>query len=335
VPRQGRALEQLVAELERVLGPTDVVITSPDYIIGRESGSRREVDISLWATVGSARILVIIECRDRQEVQDVTWIEQLATKKEDVGANKAIAVCLEGFTSGAQNLAVARQIDVRTITSVADPEVFGWLGLRTLAVHNWWTEYRVIRPGIEHGRLEFDPALNEALKDSPTAHLVPMLVRRSDGAAVSVDDVWKLVHKDQAFPQLEADKKYSFTFTMDLRGEPAPYQVRTVDGLMDLVSLEIGGQIYYTEHEVPISRYFEYVGESGALIQTAEVEIDYEGAKVILGLNATPDKTRHSVTLRREMDTGPDVVHMQVGAVYEVADQEGTPEDGDASSQRS
>jgi hypothetical protein len=158
VPRQGRALEQLVAELERVLGPTDVVITSPDYIVGRESGSRREVDISLRARVGSAQILVIAECRDRQEVQDVTWIEQLATKKEDVGANKAIAVCLEGFTSGAQNLAAARQIDLRTITTVTDPEVFGWLGMRTLAVHNWWTEYRVIRPGIEYGTSEQEAA---------------------------------------------------------------------------------------------------------------------------------------------------------------------------------
>ena len=34
-----------------------------------------------------------------------------------------------------------------------------------------------------------------------------------------------------------------------------------------------------------------------ALTQTAEVKVDYEGADVIVGLNATPDKTKHSVTI--------------------------------------
>jgi hypothetical protein len=57
--RPGRALEQLVAELERVLGPTDVVITSPDKIVGKLSKREREVDVSLRASVGSAQILVI------------------------------------------------------------------------------------------------------------------------------------------------------------------------------------------------------------------------------------------------------------------------------------
>jgi hypothetical protein len=58
--RPGRALEQLVAVLERVLDPTDVVITSPDKIVGKLSNQEREVDVSLRARVGSAQILVIL-----------------------------------------------------------------------------------------------------------------------------------------------------------------------------------------------------------------------------------------------------------------------------------
>lgn len=87
MPRKGRALEQLVAELERVLGPTDVTIQSPEFIIGRNSGKRREVDVSLRTKIGSSAMFVMIECRDRQGRQDVTWIEQVAMKQEDVGAN--------------------------------------------------------------------------------------------------------------------------------------------------------------------------------------------------------------------------------------------------------
>jgi hypothetical protein len=329
--RQGQALEQLVAELERVLGPTDVIITSPDYILGYQTGSRREVDVSLRARVGSAQILVIIECRDRQKVQDARWIEQIAGKKDDVRADRAVAVSPSGFTKGARNLAQTRKIDLRTIMSVTGPEVFGWLGLRTLEVRKWWTEYRVIRPGIEDGRLEFAPELIEAVNSS-TPHLAPILIRRSDGAAVSVDDVWKMVPKDQIFTQLEPGKEYSFDFNLDFHRDSTPFQLRAVDGLVDLVGLELGGLIKYTELEVPISRFYEYVGESGALIQTAEVDLDYEGARIVLGMNATPDKMKHFVTVRKADDNGPEVIHLQMGAVYREADEDdGTDTEGSVS----
>jgi hypothetical protein len=64
LPRQGRALEQLVAGLEKVLGPTDVVIQSPEYILGPNTGDLREVDVTLRTKVGSSDLLVMIECRD-------------------------------------------------------------------------------------------------------------------------------------------------------------------------------------------------------------------------------------------------------------------------------
>jgi hypothetical protein len=110
--KPGKALEQLVAVLESVLGPTDVVMTSPDKIAGKLSNQEREVDVSLRARVGSAQILVIIECRDRQGAQDVRWIEELATKREDVGADKAIAVSPTGFSEAARSLATAKIIDL-------------------------------------------------------------------------------------------------------------------------------------------------------------------------------------------------------------------------------
>jgi hypothetical protein len=46
--------------------------------MGRNSGTSREVDVSLRSQVGSVSVLVIIECRDRAKPQDVTWIEPAA-----------------------------------------------------------------------------------------------------------------------------------------------------------------------------------------------------------------------------------------------------------------
>jgi hypothetical protein len=175
MPRQGRALEHLVAELERVLGPTDVVIQSPEYIVGRNTGTRREVDVSLRVKIGSSELFVMIECRDRPGRQDATWIEQVASKQEDVGANKAVAVCSSGFTEGAGRLAEAKQIDLRTIAKVTGPDVFGWLGFKTVRYRHWNIEHRMIGFGFEEGRhVELELELN-ARFNSPNPSLVPVL----------------------------------------------------------------------------------------------------------------------------------------------------------------
>ena len=119
VPRAGRPLELLVQGLEQLLAGAPVEIRSPDYIMGRNSGELREVDVSLRSQVGSVSVLVIIECRDRGKAQGVSWIEQLASKREDVGADKAVAVSAAGFTPAAQNLARSKQVDLRSFKELS------------------------------------------------------------------------------------------------------------------------------------------------------------------------------------------------------------------------
>lgn len=115
---------------------TDIKITSPDYLVDKITGSKREVDISLRGTFGSNNILIIIECRDRKGAQDVTWIEQLATKCEDVGANKAIAVSSDGFTSGAIAKASFRNIELRTLDEINQNEILGWFQAKSFGIYH-------------------------------------------------------------------------------------------------------------------------------------------------------------------------------------------------------
>src|SRR6266496_4772704 len=75
MPRAGRSLEEFVREIERLLANSPVEIRSPDFVMGQYSRSRREIDVSLRAKDDPDRILLMIECRDRQDVQDVAWID--------------------------------------------------------------------------------------------------------------------------------------------------------------------------------------------------------------------------------------------------------------------
>jgi hypothetical protein len=93
-----KEFEQLVARIERLLVPKGAVVKSPDHIPDLITGSLREVDASIRMKVGSSDLLMTIECRRRKGTEDDTWIEQLATKREKIGAAKTIAVSSTGFS---------------------------------------------------------------------------------------------------------------------------------------------------------------------------------------------------------------------------------------------
>jgi hypothetical protein len=126
--KAGRALEILTARIEGALSGSGVVVTSPDHLADHVAGGTREVDVSLRSTVGSADVLVIVECRDRGRAADVTWIEQIASKRTAVRAAKAIAVSSGTFSKKAIATANAFGIDVRTLAQVNVAEVKRWTG---------------------------------------------------------------------------------------------------------------------------------------------------------------------------------------------------------------
>jgi len=76
-PKPSREFEKLVAQVEWALGGQHAKVTSPDRIQDKDVATRhlREIDVSIRMTVGSAPVLVIIECRNRSRKQDVEWVE--------------------------------------------------------------------------------------------------------------------------------------------------------------------------------------------------------------------------------------------------------------------
>ena len=115
VAHRGRELERLVAMIELMLGGEVVEVESPSIMRGMRSGAMRELDVLATATVGSARVRVVLEVRDHSRPQGPSWIEQIAAKRRDVDADIAIAVSKSGFTTGAQSLAESEGIQLRTV----------------------------------------------------------------------------------------------------------------------------------------------------------------------------------------------------------------------------
>lgn len=122
-----REFERLVALIETHAAPREAIVKAPDRIRDLRTGRLREVDASIRLRVGTADILLTIECRKRGRPDDVTWIEQLATKRESIGAAKTIAVSASGFSKSARNTASLHGIELRVLSEVGASEVEGWM----------------------------------------------------------------------------------------------------------------------------------------------------------------------------------------------------------------
>lgn len=122
-----RSFEKLASRIEKALAGESVTVKSPDRIPCITTGTSREVDVSIRTRVCSVEILVTVECRDRVAVQDVTWIEQLAAKKKNIGAAKTIAIAASGFSAEATRIARENAIDLRILEEITDEEIKSWM----------------------------------------------------------------------------------------------------------------------------------------------------------------------------------------------------------------
>ena len=118
-----KEFEQLVARIEKDAGPLGLIVRSPDKILCKITGRKREVDVSIRSRAGTTDLLITIECRRRHPKQDVTWIEQLATKRDAIGASCTIAVSSSGFTPNAQAVANRHGIQLRRLSEVSVSEI--------------------------------------------------------------------------------------------------------------------------------------------------------------------------------------------------------------------
>lgn len=92
----GKYLESLVSWINECLHDK-AEITPNEYFIDKDTGKKRQIDISIKLKDGPIEFLAIVEVRDRSRPVGVEYIEQVKSKKESVNADMAIIVSKEGY----------------------------------------------------------------------------------------------------------------------------------------------------------------------------------------------------------------------------------------------
>ena len=123
--RPGKALEQLVAAIERALAGNDkVTIESPKFLPDKVTGMPREHDVVITLSGSHHKTTIAIECRDRGRNIIVNDVESFSSKCRDTGVDQGIIVTPKGFSRPALTKAAHRGIRCLRLSEAPS---FNWL----------------------------------------------------------------------------------------------------------------------------------------------------------------------------------------------------------------
>jgi hypothetical protein len=294
MPRKGREFEKLVALLEQSLTPQGITVTSPEYFCGKQSSSRREVDISLRSKMGSSPILIIIECRERDGSEDVRWVEEVISKIKDIGADKAVIVSSCGFTEGAMNMAKSNGIEIRTLSEVDPKEFSSWLGIQGIK--------------IIYRKVNFLDTLIQFTKDTPSSFTIPPQINVQDkifrmkktGKNVCLHDLWLMGKTNVLYESLkpnEEKKPIPIRLRFDVENDGC--QMEGTEGFADIDFIQFFAEIWI-EKKIEPFKGRRYKNSSDTLSETVENDIEINGQKKIISIHNIPQKDgmKFSISLR-------------------------------------
>ena len=184
-----RQFEQLVARIERDADQLGLAIKAPDKVRCSVTNRLREVDASIRTREGD---LITIECRKRRGREDITWIEQLATKRRSLGAVKTVAVSAAGFSKSAHALAGKNAIELKRLDELQPGQLNHLLGLHLVVFWHRRVSLKSVRLRLaraERWTVPNPDAVDLILPDDIDL-FAPLFRNTDEGHRWSINDIW-------------------------------------------------------------------------------------------------------------------------------------------------
>jgi hypothetical protein len=119
MPKRSNEFQSLIALIESLLAQDGVRVTESKEIVSIH-GVSTEIDVAIECEVAGHNVVIGIECRDRSRKDDVTWIDGIIGKYNDLPVHKVIAVSSKGFSQAAIRTANNNNIETLTIEEAND-----------------------------------------------------------------------------------------------------------------------------------------------------------------------------------------------------------------------
>lgn len=142
--------ERLVAALHKKLDPNAKV--SWDTKVKGKGGNMRQIDVMVEGRVGSAPILLVVECKRYASKVGVELIDGFIGKLSDVGADKGVIVSKSGFTRDALQRAEHGGVIACVLRPAKDEDWQGYLRSLQLRVASRVTLLEGLTLNLSDGR---------------------------------------------------------------------------------------------------------------------------------------------------------------------------------------
>lgn len=290
-----KQFEQLVARIEKDASPLGLTVVSPDKILCRITGRKREVDASVRSRIGTADVLITIECRKRHPKQDVTWIEQLAAKRDAIGASCTIAVSSSGFTPSAEAVAHHFGIQLRRLSEVSAAEINSVMQIAfVLFPHK---RVALARAAVRFARTEGwnmpDPKSIDMVLPESTELDSPLFKNVETNATWSLNDLWHQL-QEATNPFAEIEKGQAPVIKTACFPSPGNVTIETAEGpkILGDVLLSVALWLEVEQIDLDNARKVEYTSPQGEALQRIEfVSKDSDSSDWRISLQMPKDGT--------------------------------------------
>ncbi len=293
-----------VAELEPLLGRAGFRIETPGRLPDKDTGQLREIDVLIRVPYTTRELLVMLECRRRAKVPDVTWIEQLAAKRDSVGANHVIAVSSSGFTEPAKAKAAQYGIELRTLAEVSaeslleDVYTLTVIFLKKCSANvsiwldsgPWWDDEVARDPQAFAGldrRTAPPPAVPDEAKEAMNDVWVRKLFDDRTGATVSAADLCMSEFNKFFEGLFPGAPPLHRTAVVEIPGHPPAVRIHS-DPVWYIAAMHLEADVWVEEVNIRPTGSFRYEGESGVLIKRLEFDLGQVDDEGILSLDMLP-----------------------------------------------
>lgn len=115
--KQTNAFQKLIHHIHSKTENADAKVTESAFLIEKNIAEpiAREIDVLIEKEVNGKIAKIAIECRDRSNKDDITWVDCLVGKYKNLDAHKVIAVSNSGFSRAAILKAKANGVELKTI----------------------------------------------------------------------------------------------------------------------------------------------------------------------------------------------------------------------------
>lgn len=285
--KKGRALEKLVAYLEKHLSDKDLVtVESPKRLRDKSTGRLREHDVVVTLTSGHHKVIVAIECRDRIRPVDVPQLEGFAKKCQETGVGKGVIVSPCGFTKTALKKAKALGIHCFFLDQV---NMLPWILCEHLKIYR-----------TSYGHVHFNIITENEFEKKPTNFKLEV----DDGEEISTETL-----RDNLFSILE---KESVNKSIRPQIGNYPKKINLMPKNLTIFDMETGHrerviQINCIVHctteltKVPfILQEYRVAGDTGCLAQIATANLDLHSLSGQLIINQKPGERGQIVFIRND-----------------------------------